>query len=304
MSRPRIVTVGGCGVSLLFSLDRNADDGETVLARAMTFTNGGKASNQAIGASRLGADSVLVSAVGRDDFALRVRQLLQRERVDDGALVEFDDEPTMVGVVLVDALGTNRITAAPGALRRIEPEHVRACAHHIAAADICLVSLEIPVEAAREALSIARDHGVTTILNPAPAPSPAEAARLLPLSDYVTPNAIEAVSMTQTNGTHEELAAAMVAGGASAVALTLGERGAFVLSGGRIELVPAVEVEHVVDTNGAGDAFNSALAVALAQGASPVEASREGCRAGALIVQRFGFVEALDTWDGFTVATP
>jgi ribokinase len=179
--------------------------------------------------------------------------------------------PTMTAAILVEASGDNRIVIVPGALASLTPAHLEAFAPQIAAADVLLVQLEIPLDTAMRALEVGRAAGVRTVLNPAPAP----AAPIASVADYLTPNESEAPTVEGAEGT---------------LVLTLGERGARI--GG--ELVPAFPA-RAIDTTGAGDAFCAAFAVALAEGISDVDAVRWGCAAGAHMVEHEGVVPGLPT---------
>ena len=273
----RIAVVGSYGVGLTFELDRVPDAGQTVIGTRFRTDHGGKGSNQAIGAARLGAEVAFLTAVGQDDFGAGGKELWRAEGVDASAVVEVP-EATMAGAILVEATGENRIVIAPGALAHLAPEHVDAFAPRIAEADVCLVQLEIPVETAHRALEVAREAGVRTVLNPAPAPLEPLPARMLGLVDYLTPNESEAAALGE----------AVTA--ARRVVLTLGADGAQ-LGDDRIPAFPA----NVVDTTGAGDAFAAALAVSLAEGHPDVDAVRRACAAGAHMVEHAGVVPGLPT---------
>lgn len=270
----RIAVVGSFGVGLTFGVERCPERGETVIGNLFRSDAGGKGSNQAIGAARLDADSVLLTAVGEDQFGDGAFQLWAEEGVDAGAVVRVG-LPTMVAAILVDATGDNRIAIVPGALSALEPTHVDAFADRIAAADVLLVQLEIPVATAHRALEIGREAGVTTVLNPAPAPPAVLPEDMLALADYCTPNETEAGAVRGAPGT---------------VVLTLGEEGARLGD----EVVPAFAAA-VMDTTGAGDAFNAAFAVALADGLDERAAIRWGCAAGAHMVEHPGVVPGLPT---------
>jgi ribokinase len=264
--------------------------GETIVGGPFEMLAGGKGSNQAIAAARLGAEVHLLTALGRDSFAQQARLLWRAEGVDAEQVVEVD-AATMVGIVLVEDSGQNRIAIAPGALDEVSPAVVESFRHEIAVADVLLVQLEIPPPAAARALRLAREAGVTTVFNPAPA------RRLEPetlaLADFLTPNRAEAETLTGLSGSEQDLAAALIERGARRVVLTLGEQGALIVSAEEVVRVPAARVDCVVDTTGAGDAFNAAFAVALAEGRDPVEATRWGCAAGAASVVRWGVVPSL-----------
>jgi ribokinase len=265
----RVAIVGSYGVGLTVELDRVPDPGETVIGRTFRRDHGGKGSNQAVGCARLGAHVDFLTAVGDDEFGQDAATLWADEGVVAQTVIAA--AATMSAPILVEPQGVNRIIVVPGALAELSRAHVDAFAERIAAADVCLVQLEIPVDTALYALEVARRAGVRTILNPAPAP----AEPIAPEVDYVTPNETEAAAVREAKGT---------------LVLTLGEQGAEI-GGQRVPAFPAT----VVDTTGAGDAFAAAFAVALAEGLSDLDAVRWGCAAGAHMVEHPGVVPGLPT---------
>jgi ribokinase len=272
----RVAVVGSYGVGLTFVCPRAPEQGETVVGTGFHRDHGGKGSNQAVGAARLGADVTFLTAVGEDEFGDGAFKLWRSERVDAEA-VRRVSLPTMVGAILVDEAGENRIVIVPGALSALQPADVDAFGDRIAEADVCLVQLEIPVETAHRALEVARAAGVRTVLNPAPAPpAPLEDA-MLGRADYLTPNETEAAALGTLSA-------------AGTVVLTVGSEGARLGE----EHVPAFAARPV-DTTGAGDAFNAAFAVALAEGRASLDAVRWGCAAGAHMVEHEGVVPGLPT---------
>jgi ribokinase len=266
----RIAVVGSYGVGLTFGLQRAPERGETLIGQLFRTDHGGKGSNQAVGAARLGAEVSLLTAVGEDAFGDGAFALWTDEGVDASA-VRRSRLPTMTAAILVEASGDNRIVVVPGALSTLTPADVDDFAAQIEAADVLLVQLEIPVETALHALLVARGVGVRTVLNPAPAPP----EPITPAADYLTPNETEAPA---------------VAGAAGTTILTLGEQGAR-LGDDHVPAFPA----RPVDTTGAGDAFCAAFAVALAEGASDLEAVRWGCAGGAHMVEHEGVIPGLPT---------
>jgi ribokinase len=265
----KVAVVGSYGVGLTFELERLPEAGETVIGRSFRVDAGGKGSNQAIGAARLGAEVDFLTAVGDDAFGHEAVQLWRDEGVR--ADVVIAPAATMTAPILVEPNGENRIVIVPGALEHLLPEHVDAFSDRIARADVCLVQLEIPVWTALYALEVARAAGVRTILNPAPAPP----EPIAPHCDYATPNETEAASVREARAT---------------LVTTLGDEGAEL----RGERIPAFAAQ-VVDTTGAGDAFTAAFAVALAEGLDEREAVRRGCAAGAHMVEHQGVVPGLPT---------
>jgi ribokinase len=266
----RIAVVGSYGVGLTFGSARAPERGETVIGTLFRRDHGGKGSNQAVGAARLGADVSLLTAVGEDAFGEGAFGLWEEEGVDAAAVLRAP-LPTMTAAILVEETGDNRIVVVPGALSALTAAHVDAFEPRIAAADVLLVQLEIPVETALHALEVGRRAGVRTILNPAPAP----AEPIAPAADYLTPNESEAFAVEGAEGT---------------LVVTLGDQGAR-LRGDQIPASPAVPV----DTTGAGDAFCAAFAVGLAEGADETEAVRWGCAAGAHMVEHEGVIPGLPT---------
>lgn len=299
--RGRVTVVGAAGVGLQFR-GRLPEPGETVLAEAVTTTSGGKSANQAIGAAWLGAEVELVTAVGPDPLSAVVRDAIRANGVGDRGLLELAEGATMVGAVLVDADGENRVVLHPGVLAAVRPEHVAGREELIAAADVCLVGLDgFPVAAAAEALAVARRHGVTTVFNPAPADDSEALRELLPLCDHLTPNRLEAGVLAGGAADPLELADRLHALGAGNVAVTAGADGVALAGSSGAERIPAEPVANVVDTSGAGDAFNAAYAVAVARGRPAREACVQGCRAAARTIQGVGFVGTRALWDGLTI---
>ena len=266
----RIAVVGSYGVGLTFGSPRAPECGETLIGTLFRQDHGGKGSNQAVGAARLGAEVSLLTAVGEDAFGEGAFGLWEAEGVDASAVLR-SARPTMTAMILVEESGDNRIVVVPGALSTLTPAQVDGFAERIAAADVLLVQLEIPVGTALHALEVGRRAGVRTILNPAPAP----AKPIAPVADYLTPNETEAPAVANASGT---------------LVLTLGERGAQLGD----TVVPAFPARPV-DTTGAGDAFCAAFAVALAEGAEEPEAVRWGCAAGAHMVEHEGCIPGLPT---------
>jgi ribokinase len=264
----RIAVVGSYGVGLTFGIERAPERGETLIGTLFRTDHGGKGSNQAVGAARLGAEVTFLTAIGEDAFGDGAVELWAEEGVD-ATLVVRASLPTMTAAILVEAAGDNRIVIVPGALSTLTPAHVDAFAAQIASAEVLLVQLEIPVVTALHALEVGRQRGVRTVLNPAPAPP----SPIAPAADYLTPNESEAFAVDQADGT---------------LVVTLGEQGAR-LRGTQVPAFPA----DVVDTTGAGDAFCAAFAVALAEGATDTDAVRWGCAAGAHMVEHEGVIPGL-----------
>ncbi len=275
----RVAVVGSYGVGLTMRVSRLPACGETLSDGVFSTGHGGKGSNQAVAAARLGAEVSILTAVGSDSFGNAACELWREEGVR--ASVVTTDAATMVGVILVEPSGENRIVIAPGALAQLTPADVDLFEREIAEADILVTGFEIPVDAARRALQLARRHGVRTLLNPAPAvPLDAE---MWELADVLTPNRSEAALLTgEPVATPEACLDAIRARFDGVVVLTLGGGGCLVdTPDGTRTRVPAIVPRQVVDTTGAGDAFSGALAVALARADSLADAVRFATAAGA-----------------------
>jgi ribokinase len=277
-----------------YRADRAPRMGETILGRSFALGPGGKGSNQAVAAAMAagpgGPRVHFISRLGRDPFADMARTTWGRA----GVVPEITEDPdsyTGAAYIFIEhATGNNAIIIAPGAAGRISVADVEAKADLIGSAAVFVTQLEQPMDAAFRALQIARAGGARTILNPAPA---AELpAGMLALCDIVTPNESEAEGLTgiAVASVHdaERAADALMAQGAGAAVITLGERGALYRDRSTSVHVPPFRAGPVVETTGAGDAFNGGFATALAQGADPVDAVRFGSATAGISVTRPG----------------
>ncbi len=271
--------------------------GETIMGESFALGPGGKGSNQAVAAARLGAEVRFISKLGRDTFAEMAFSTWAEAGVTP-VVEQSDEHYTGAAYIFVEAAtGDNAIIICPGVAATISAEYVEAAGDAIRTAAVFVTQLEQPMAAAMRGLEIARAAGVATILNPAPA---AELpAGMLALCDYVTPNETEAEALTGVPVTTENDARragdALLALGAGAALITLGERGALLHTASRSVMVPAFDAGPVVETTGAGDAFNGGFAVALAEGRDPVEAVRFGCATAGISVTRPGTAPSMPT---------
>ena len=292
-----VVILGVFVADTAYRAERQPRLGETILGRSFKLGPGGKGSNQAVAAGRLGAEVSFITRLGRDTFA-EMALAAWREAGVVPAVIETPESYTGAAYIFVDeATGDNAIIVAPGAAALLGPADIDRHAGLIRGAGVFVTQLEQPVEAARRALEIARAAGVGTVLNPAPA-APLEDA-LFALCDYVTPNESEAEALTGLPVTSVEearaAAARLVSRGAGAAVITLGEKGALYHASDGSDLVPAYHVGPVVETTGAGDAFNGGFAVGLARGMPPLEAVRFGCAVAGISVTRPGTAPSMPT---------
>jgi ribokinase len=293
---PRVLVVGSANVDFTVALPRLPRPGETVTGGTLLVARGGKGANQAVAARRLGAEVRLLGCVGDDASGREVRQALAGEGIGVETLLATTAAATGTALIVVDDQGRNQIAVAPGANRALTVADVDRCQADFAWAEIVVCSLEVPLAVAGRALQCARRQGARTILNPAPLPD--DGLGFLLLADYVTPNETEAARLTAVAVADLDgaarAAAAIRAMGATHAILTLGDRGAFADGPeGRLH-APPVEVT-VVDTTGAGDAFNGALAVALAERRGLAEALRFANVAAALACTRRGAQPSMPT---------
>lgn len=286
-----VVVLGIFVADLAFMAPRLPVMGETILGKGFKIGPGGKGSNQTIAAARAGGDVAIITRIGRDTFGEMAQKAWAADGVDVSAVIEDAEHPTGAAFIFVSTeTGNNAIIVESGAAAELSAPDVRAVEDTIAGARVFMTQFEQPIPTAIQGLALARKHGVTTILNPAPAVPVGDA--IYELCDYVTPNETEAATLTGlpvTNETEALAAAAdLVRRGAKNALVTLGENGALLHGAEGTHRIPAFKVARVVDTTGAGDAFGGGFAVALAEGRSPVEAVRFGCATAALSVQKRG----------------
>jgi ribokinase len=285
-----ILVVGSYNTGITVRAERVPRLGETVLGRGYREGPGGKGSNQAIAARRLGGVVHFVGCVGNDRYGDEAMKLWKAEGVSvDG--VRRVPTHTGVGLIVVEPSGANAITVEPGANAEIRPGDVEAAFQRVRGCSTLLTQLEISRDAAVAATRLGKKSGAKVMLNPAPAVPAAELD--LSFVDVLTPNETEFEVLTGTRDI-DEGARALLSRGPSTVVVTLGAMGAKVVTREDSFLVPAPKV-RAVDTTGAGDAFNGALAVALAEGEPLAAAVRFANYAGAFAVTREEVIPALPT---------
>lgn len=299
----RVVVVASVNVDLVVTVDRLPLPGETVTGGRFARHHGGKGGNQAVAAARLGAETVFIGAVGDDAFGAEARRALEAEGVHLQGLATLAGEATGVALILVESGGENLIAVAGGANNAVTPALVRRELRSLdlRADDVVLVGHEIPTASAREALRLAREVGATTILNPAPADD--LDAGTLALADILTPNRGELAALAGDDGPAAgPIALSLLEGGSGrAIVVSLGGDGALLVDSSGTTRIPAPPVE-VVDTVGAGDTLNGALAAGLAAGLALPVAARRAVAAASLAVTRTGAREGMPTLEELQAA--
>ena len=287
-----IVILGIFVADTAYRAERQPKLGETILGNSFVLGPGGKGSNQSVAAAMAsaGAKVHFITRLGKDAFAEIARATWGRAGVVPEVTEDAESYTGAAYIFIEEATGNNAIIVAPGAAGRVSVADVEARADLIRGASVFITQLEQPIPAARRALEIARAAGVRTILNPAPAAALDDA--MLALCDIVTPNESEAETLTGLPVTSvaeaERAADALLARGVGAVVVTLGGNGALYRDRTRSVHVPVISAGPVVETTGAGDAFNGGFAVALSEGRDVVEAVRFGCATAGISVTRPG----------------
>lgn len=285
-----IVILGIFVADTAYRAERQPKMGETILGTSFVLGPGGKGSNQSVAAAMAGGRTHFITRLGKDAFADIARATWARAGVQPEVTEDADSYTGAAYIFIENATGNNAIIVAPGAAGRVSVEDVEARRGLIESAAIFVTQLEQPIPAAHRALEIARAAGVRTILNPAPAAQLDDA--MLALCDFVTPNESEAEALTglpvATVADAEKAADALLARGVGAVVVTLGGNGALYRDRSRSVHVPVISAGPVVETTGAGDAFNGGFAVALSEGKDVVEAVRFGCATAGISVTRPG----------------
>jgi ribokinase len=289
MDGPKICVVGSSNIDLIAKVSRLPKMGETLEGRYFHMGCGGKGANQAVMAGKLGARVSMVAKIGNGHLGQIMMDNFKEMGIDSSHILTTDETTSGVAPILVDDQGRNLLVYIPGANMLFSPEEVESVADQIASADLLICQLEIPLKSSQRALQIARDNNVRTVLNPAPA-QPLD-REILALCDVFIPNETETEIITGLPV--ETLDQITVAGrrlremGCGTVIITLGDRGALLISADQTVHVPAVETKGV-DTTGAGDAFIGSFSFFWASGKPLEEAVRRASSVAAVSVGKVG----------------
>ena len=283
----KVTVVGSYIVALTMDTERLPIEGETVHGHNYQITHGGKGSNMVVSAARLGAEAAFVGKIGRDAFGEQFLALLAREHVSQEGVMYSEEKPTAAGFIVCDSRGNNAIVIDMGPNAELSPNDVAAHADLIQQSDVIVSPLEIPLRTALAAARVASSHGVKCILNPAPASD--LRGEDLSCCFALTPNETEArVCMglsPNDNVSDDELARELLKLGCEHVMLTRGAAGVVWASRHGVHSFPAAKVQ-VLDTVGAGDAFNAGLAVGLSEGSQVVDAIALGIAAASVSTEK------------------
>jgi len=287
----KIIVIGSTNTDMVVSSSKIPKPGETVLGSEFAVIAGGKGANQAVAASRAGGEVAFVAKVGNDDFGRRTRLAFVENNMSTKNLIIDHEKPSGVAMIIVDEkTGQNSIVVASGANGTLSCEDVKNAEKEIKSASVMLVQLESPIESIKYALELAKKHGLTCILNPAPAQELSD--DLLALVDIITPNETETEILTGTLPTNEnstKLGAEKLLGKVGkTVIITLGSKGVFYLSKDGSSGFIEADTVQAVDTTAAGDVFNGYLATMIAGGLLLKDAIRLACKAATISVTKKG----------------
>jgi ribokinase len=285
----RIIIVGSSNTDLVIKTDRLPGPGETVLGGTFFMNPGGKGANQAVAAARLGGLITFIAKTGKDVFGMQSIEGFEREGIDTTGIIRDALQPSGVALITVDKNAQNTITVASGANGALLPDDLESLSEKIEPSAIVLLQLEIPMKTVEYVVACAREKNARIIMNPAPAQPLTD--ELLKKIDIITPNETEATELTGIQirdvQTAADAARKINRMGVTTVIITLGEKGALIFHDGHAIKIDAPKVE-ALDTTAAGDVFNGALAVALAEGYDLSDAVTFACRAASISVTRLG----------------
>ena len=289
MTVKQIVVIGSSNTDMVIKTSKLPIPGETILGGEFLMNAGGKGANQAVAAARLGGKVSFIARTGNDLFGNEAKKLFEAEHIITNFLVTDADHPSGVALITVDEKGENCIVVAPGANNYLLESDIDLAREEILQSEIVLMQLEIPLKTVEYVTDIAFSAGKKVILNPAPAIKLTDS--LLSKLYMITPNETEAelISGIPVTDTESAILAAknIYNRGVQVVIITMGSKGALLFTGESAVVIPSVKVE-AIDTTAAGDVFNGAIAVAIAEGLPLEEAVGFACKAAAISVTRMG----------------
>ena len=284
MMNPKICVVGSSNIDQISYVEKIPTDGETVFGNSYQMGFGGKGANQAVMAGLLGAETFMITCLGDDVYA----DMTIDNYIKCGVNVEHVqrvDGSSGVAPIWVDQSGQNRIIVVSGANDKIDEKKATSSLLEIKNLNVLIGQFEIPMNVTQEVFSVAKNNGIITILNPAPAKIPSN--ELLELTDWFVPNEVEFLTITGTDAYNDENLLSYANTISSNLIVTLGENGAALVTENSVVKISAPNVS-AVDTTGAGDAFVGAFAFGIASGQSPEESISLGIQKASDSVTRTG----------------
>ena len=287
----KIVVIGSSNTDMVVNSPKMPLPGETILGGEFDVFPGGKGANQAVAAERANGNVAFIAKVGDDDFGKNSIEGYKKEKINTDNIFVDKNTPSGIAVIIVEeSSGQNSIVVAGGANNSISIDEIKSCEKIIADADVVLIQLEIPIDVVEYALRIAKQNGVKTILNPAPAQLLSD--EILSQIDIITPNETESSILVGIDTDNEKnikkAAGQLLKKVNEAVLITLGEKGIYYISKNGEESMIAAKVVNAIDTTAAGDVFNGYFAAAISEGKSYNEAIIEANKAAAISVTRKG----------------
>lgn len=292
-----IIVIGSINMDLVIKSSFIPKPGETVIGESFYRACGGKGANQAVTVSKLGGNCYFIGKIGKDSFGSELKENLIKNNVNIDYLVEDDLESSGIAFIIVDKNGENSIVVAPGANMKLNIKDIENSLPIISQARILLIQLEIPIETVKFSLSLAKRYNLKTILNPAPVRQKID-REIISLADIITPNRSELEKITETQLKDDDdiikAGRKLLEFGVKQVIVTLGSRGIIAIGKDQEISIPAIKVSPI-DTTGAGDVFNGALALKLSQGVSLEEAMRFAVICAGISVTRKGAQSSIPT---------
>lgn len=296
MAGKSIVVIGSSNIDLVAKSHEIPVVGQTLTGSDFFMTPGGKGANQAVAAAKLGGKVIFVARLGKDIFAEKSLDNFKSVKINAKHIVQLKGVPSGVALIAIDDNGKNIIIVIPGANGKLLPADVEKARADIAAAEVVVCQLEIPIESVEKAAQLAAKYKVPFILDPAPARPLSD--KILSLLHVIKPNETEAQTITGIKVVDFDSAARaadwLLAKGVKNVIITLGEKGALLATQDDKEILPTRKVK-AVDSTAAGDAFTGALAYGLAGGKSLRDAAIYAGAVAAISVQRLGAQASMPT---------